>query len=176
MRAVSIDISTDTGAGGFVLPNDHVDVILSRRDRDAEAINGGIEAHTSETIMSNVRVLAVDQTVEEKNGQRAMASPHTATLEVTQRQAERLALAHDLGTLSLALRSLVDSGKQRQVAASGAPPQEDSIVIYRGISSETFTCAPYCALKTPSRGTSDVVDPSVKESQPASTAARQAPR
>src|SRR5216684_154558 len=111
MRAVSTEISPETGVGGFVLPNDHVDVILTRRDRDAEKSNGGSEAQTSETILTNVRVLAIDQTVEEKNGQRVVVGK-TATLELSQRLAEKLALAHQLGSLSLALRSLVDSGMQ----------------------------------------------------------------
>ncbi len=89
MRAISTEISPETGAGGFILPNDHVDVILSRRDREAEKA-AGIEIHTSETILSNVRVLAIDQTVEEKNGQRVVVGK-TATLELTPRQAETLA-------------------------------------------------------------------------------------
>src|SRR6267154_3749273 len=54
MRAVSTDISPETGAGGFILPNDRVDVILTRRDRDAEQANGGVETHVSETILTNV--------------------------------------------------------------------------------------------------------------------------
>src|SRR5580698_4792196 len=86
MRAVSTDISPETGAGGFILPNDHVDVILTRRDRDAEQANGGIEAHVAETILTNVRVLAIDQTVEEKNGQRVVVGK-TATLELPPRLA-----------------------------------------------------------------------------------------
>ena len=106
MRAVSTEISPETGAGGFILPNDHVDVILSRRDKEAEKA-AGVEVHTSETILSNVRVLAIDQTVEEKNGQRVVVGK-TATLELAPRQAETLALSRQLGTLSLALRSLVD--------------------------------------------------------------------
>ena len=65
MRAISVEISPETGAGGFILPNDHVDVILSRRDKMAEK-SAGVEVHTSEVILSNVRVLAIDQTVEEK--------------------------------------------------------------------------------------------------------------
>ena len=81
MRAVSTEISPETGAGGFILPNDHVDVILSRRDREAEKA-AGVEMHTSETILTNVRVLAIDQTVEEKNGQRVVVGK-TATLELT---------------------------------------------------------------------------------------------
>jgi pilus assembly protein CpaB len=107
MRAISVEISPETGAGGFILPNDHVDVILSRRDRMAEK-RAGFEVHTSEVILSNVRVLAIDQTVEEKNGQRVVVGK-TATLELTQRQAQRLALSRQLGTLSLALRSIVDA-------------------------------------------------------------------
>ena len=107
MRAISTEISAETGAGGFILPNDRVDVILSRRDREAEKL-AGVEIHSSETILSNVRVLAIDQTVEEKNGQRVVVGK-TATLELAPRQAETLALSRQLGTLSLALRSLVDA-------------------------------------------------------------------
>jgi pilus assembly protein CpaB len=107
MRAISTEISPETGAGGFILPNDHVDVILSRRDRELEK-QAGVDVHTSETILSNVRVLAIDQTVEEKNGQRVVVGK-TATLELSPRQAETLALSRQLGTLTLALRALVDA-------------------------------------------------------------------
>jgi pilus assembly protein CpaB len=106
MRAVSTDISPETGAGGFILPNDHVDVILTRRDKDAEMANGGNGVHTSET--------AIDQTVEEKNGQRVVVGK-TATLALSPPQSEHLALAHQLGTMSLARRSLVDSGTKKVV-------------------------------------------------------------
>jgi pilus assembly protein CpaB len=106
MRAISVEISPETGAGGFILPNDHVDVILTRRDKAAEKA-AGTEVHVSEVILNNVRVLAIDQTVEEKNGQRVVVGK-TATLELAPRQAETLALSRQQGTLSLALRSLVD--------------------------------------------------------------------
>lgn len=167
MRAASIDISVDTGAGGFILPNDHVDVILSGRDRHAEAINGGVEAHSSETIMSNVRVLAIDQTVEEKSGGQKVVVGKTATLEVTQRQAERLALAHELGTLSLSLRALVDAGGQRQAEASQSV-REDGITVYRGMEVQTYSCTEKCEQGSGSRGTTDVKDPSTAQgSKPA---------
>jgi pilus assembly protein CpaB len=107
MRAVSTDVTPETGAAGFILPNDRVDVILSRRDREAERASG-VEAHASETILSNVRVLAIDQQVEEKGGQRTVVGK-TVTLELTQRQAETLVMARTQGQLSLALRSLVDA-------------------------------------------------------------------
>jgi pilus assembly protein CpaB len=115
MRAVSTAITTETTAGGFILPNDHVDVILTRRDRDAEK-NGGGEAQVSEVILSNIRVLAIDQIVEEKDGMRATTNSRTATLELTARQATEMMRAAEMGKLSLALRSIVDFGKTKPVA------------------------------------------------------------
>jgi pilus assembly protein CpaB len=110
MRAVSTEISPETGAGGFILPNDRVDVILSHRgNADSKS-----KIPTSETILSNVRVLAIDQAVEEKNGQRVVVGK-TATIELTPGQAETLSQARQLGTLSLALRSLLDANKVSEV-------------------------------------------------------------
>ena len=109
MRAISTEISPETGAGGFILPNDRVDVILSKRDREAEK-SGASESHISETILSNIRILAIDQTLGEKDGQKVVIGK-TATLELTPRQSETLALSRQLGTLSLALRSLADAGE-----------------------------------------------------------------
>jgi pilus assembly protein CpaB len=107
MRAVSTEISPETGAGGFILPNDRVDVLLTRRDREVERTTG-VEAHVSETILTDVRVLAIDQTIEEKNGQRVVVG-RTATVELSPRQAETLAVSRQRGVLSLALRSLIDA-------------------------------------------------------------------
>ena len=106
-RAISTEISPETGAGGFILPNDRVDVILTRREAEKRA---GVDVHTSEVIFSDVRVLAIDQTVQEKDGQRVVVGK-TATLELGPRQAETLALSRQLGTLTLALRSLADADK-----------------------------------------------------------------
>jgi pilus assembly protein CpaB len=110
MRAISTEISPETGAGGFILPNDHVDVILSRRERDADKTAAGADSHSTETIMTNIRVLAIDQTLGEKDGQKVVIGK-TATLELTPRQAEQLALSRQLGTMSLSLRSLADAGE-----------------------------------------------------------------
>jgi pilus assembly protein CpaB len=107
MRAISTQISPETGAGGFILPNDRVDVILTRRDHEAEKASG-TEVRTSEMVLKNVRVLAIDQTVEEKSGQKVVVGK-TATLELSPRQTETLALSQQLGTLSLALRSITDA-------------------------------------------------------------------
>jgi pilus assembly protein CpaB len=113
MRAYSTEISPETGVGGFILPNDRVDVILSRRDREAEKATG-IETHTSETILTDVRVLAIDQLVQEKDGQRVVVGK-VATLELAPRQVELLAAARQTGTLSLTLRSIVDAGSKPNV-------------------------------------------------------------
>jgi pilus assembly protein CpaB len=109
MRAIATEISAETSAGGFVIPGDHVDVILTRRDREAER-RTRVETYVSDTIISNVRVLAIDQTVEDKNGQKVLIGK-TVTLELSPRQAETLALGKQVGTLSLALRSIVDMAK-----------------------------------------------------------------
>ena len=100
-----------------MLPNDRVDVILSRRDRESEK-SGGTESHTTDTILVNIRILAVDQTLGEKDGQKVVIGK-TATLELTPRQAETLALSRQLGPLSLALRSLADAGD------TALPPSDD---------------------------------------------------
>ena len=118
MRAISTQISPETGAGGFILPNDHVDVILTRRDRDADKASSG-DSHSSETILTNIRVLAIDQNVQEKDGQKVVVGK-TATLELTPSQTETLALAQQLGSLSLALRSITDANRDE-------PQPEDKI-------------------------------------------------
>lgn len=104
MRAISTPISPETGAGGFILPNDRVDVLLIRVQRTG----GASESYSSETVLSNVRVLAIDQTVEEKNGQRVVVGK-IATLALNGRNAETLTLATRLGTIALALRSIADA-------------------------------------------------------------------
>lgn len=105
MRAISIEISAETGAGGFILPNDRVDVLLTRR---AAGRNGRDESYT-ETLGENIRILAIDQMVEDKDGAKVVVGK-TATLELTPAQAERISLSRQQGVIALALRSLVDSG------------------------------------------------------------------
>jgi len=103
MRAVSTPIREETAAGGFILPNDRVDVIVSRRVRTAKR-----EEHVSDTVLRNVRVLAIGQSIDQK-GDKKVANGKTATLELTSRQAEILSLAQAMGEISLALRSLSDA-------------------------------------------------------------------
>jgi pilus assembly protein CpaB len=107
MRAVAVDISPESSAGGFILPDDRVDVLLTRHDKAAEKATG-VEKFTSDTFLVNVRVLAVDQNLEEKNGTKTVIGK-TATLELTEQQAETLSLSKQMGTISLTLRSLLDA-------------------------------------------------------------------
>ena len=105
-RAVSTEISPETGAGGFILPNDRVDVLLSKREKNPDG--KGPDSISSEVILTNIRVLGIDQAPKEKDGTSALVGK-TATLEVKPDQAEALARARQSGTLSLALRSITDA-------------------------------------------------------------------
>jgi len=137
MRAYSTEISAETGAGGFILPNDRVDVLLSRRDREAEKATG-IETHVSETLLTDVRVLAIDQLVQEKDGQRVVVGK-TATLELSPRQAEILAASRQTGVLSLALRSIVDANGPKQPVADDNRGRNRLNTIRFGIQSQTIS-------------------------------------
>jgi pilus assembly protein CpaB len=137
MRAYSTEISPETGAGGFILPNDRVDVILSRRDREAEK-STGIETHVGNTILGDIRVLAIDQLVQEKDGQRVVVGK-TATLELTQRQAELLSAARQTGTLSLTLRSLVDANGPKQEIPDDGGKRDKLNAIRFGVSTEILS-------------------------------------
>lgn len=104
MRAVSIGISERTGVSGFILPNDRVDIILTQRSGSGT----GSRNVSSETVLSNVRVLAINQTLREQDGAAAIVDGRTAVLELEPEQAEILARIETSGELSLALRSLAE--------------------------------------------------------------------
>ena len=105
MRAISTEISPETGAGGFILPNDRVDVILSKREKNPDG--KGPDVVQSEIILSSIRVLAIDQAPKEKEGVNTLVG-RTVTLELKPEQAETLARARQSGTLARALRSITD--------------------------------------------------------------------
>jgi pilus assembly protein CpaB len=108
MRAVSTELAPETGAGGFILPNDRVDVILTKHVKVPDS-NGTEQDHiVSQILLSNIRVLAIDQAPKEKEGQNALLG-RTATLELKPEQSTALAGARQAGTLSLALRSMADA-------------------------------------------------------------------
>ncbi|HEY8565122.1 MAG TPA: Flp pilus assembly protein CpaB [Beijerinckiaceae bacterium] len=105
--AISIDTRGATSAGGFILPNDRVDILRIYRDEESSRAGGG-DVHVSETILANVRVLAIGQNVQERNGEKVVTG-ETATLELTPAQTELVSLAQRTGQLTLALRSLADA-------------------------------------------------------------------
>ena len=135
MRAISTEISPETGAGGFILPNDRVDVILSKRDKNPDK-SGSADIVNSEIILANVRVLAIDQAPKEKDGQNAVVGK-TVTLELRPEQAETLARARQSGTLALALRSLVDVNMVENSSDDQARRGDSVNVVRYGVSSPT---------------------------------------
>ena len=104
-RAIATQIAADTSAGGFILPNDHVDVIMTRRSETA-----GTGGFITETILKNIRVLAIDQAIQEDEEGRRVKVGETATLELTPQQAEIITVAQQRADrLTLSLRSVTDT-------------------------------------------------------------------
>ena len=132
--AINIDNAGSASAGGFILPNDRVDVLRTYRDDEAGR-QLGTEVYRSETILTDVRVLAIGTNVQEKNGDHVVQGS-TATLEVDPRQAEQLVLAQRVGQLSLALRSMADAGKAANLSSDTTPARTLTIVRY-GIASQS---------------------------------------
>ena len=134
-RAISTEISPETGAGGFILPNDRVDVILSRREKSPD--RGAPDLINSEIILTNIRVLAIDQAPKEKEGMNALVGK-TVTLELKPEQAETLARSRQAGTLALALRSITDVNMVEGGPEQQAPKRGASINVVRyGIASQS---------------------------------------
>jgi pilus assembly protein CpaB len=135
MRAISTEISAETGAGGFILPNDRVDVILTRREKNPDPKASG-DLIVPEVILTNIRVLAIDQAPKEKDGQNSVIGK-TATLELKPEQVPLLAAARQAGVLSLALRSIADVN-QVEVAVDDRSRQRSNINVVRyGVTSST---------------------------------------
>jgi len=105
-RAVAVRVSAESTAGGFILPNDRVDILHTEA-----------QGHVSSTILTNIPVLAIDQLVDE-NGKEDKSKTtvigRTATLELNPQQAEILTAAQITGTLSLSLRSAADINDRRR--------------------------------------------------------------
>ncbi len=119
MRAVSVTINDTTGISGFVFPGDRVDVLLTQLIQENGSDGKKNNRRATETFITNVRVLAVDQRFDDLKPEAKVAK--TATLEVTGKQAEKLALAGDMGKISLSLRSLSSASE-----ANGLPSEPPS--------------------------------------------------
>lgn len=124
MRAISVAVNPTSGISGFVLPGDRVDLILTHAIKSENSGGGGgggdkQDRHASETILSDLRVLAIGQKIQEsKSGETIVAG--TATLEVSPKQVEMVAVAIELGKLSLSLRSLGKQENEDSEYLSGA--------------------------------------------------------
>lgn len=128
-RAVATEITVSTSAGGFILPNDRVDVIMVKKADDG--------AYQTETILSNIRVLAIDQEVQEKDESKTVVGT-TATLELTPEQAKVIAVAQQMADrLTLALRSVADAQEPDALVAkhllSGESNQATIQIIKSGV-------------------------------------------
>ncbi len=124
--AINIDSQGSTSAGGFILPNDRVDVVHIYQDQSKTGTSGGQAVVTSETLLRNVRVLAIGQNVQDKNGQ-AVVVGSNATLELDPAEAETVILAQRIGQLSLTLRSVLDQNQD----TGGAEKVDKTMTVVR---------------------------------------------
>ena len=136
MRAITVPVSARTGVGGFIFPGDYVDLMLTQ----TVSGEGTDSLKTTETILTNLRILATDQSTEtttSEDGRTVVRAFRTVTLEVTPRIAEKISVAQTIGTLSLSLRSIADNQADLERAlASGAvnlpanatPAQEEALL------------------------------------------------
>jgi pilus assembly protein CpaB len=119
MRAVAVPISPETAAGGFILPNSRVDVIVSY-EQENENGRSTRRNFVAQTLVENARVLAIDGTFGEAEEN---VLGDTATLELTPDQARAVTLAVARGEIALVLRSLSDGNGGPQLVASGNAPE-----------------------------------------------------
>ncbi|WP_420472197.1 MULTISPECIES: Flp pilus assembly protein CpaB [unclassified Brevundimonas] len=133
MRAMAIRVTVETAAGGFILPGDRVDVVLTRETNlsNLGSSEGDRAKFTSATVMQNIKVLAIDQSTRAGDDAQAVIGA-TATLEVGPRDAEALALAKSEGELSLVLRSYADTGGPSGSVAPARRLQSSAVRVYRG--------------------------------------------
>ncbi|MEM7123165.1 MAG: Flp pilus assembly protein CpaB [Pseudomonadota bacterium] len=126
MRAVTIAVTARSGTAGFILPGDRVDVLMVFDIPTQDPVTGDTANRViSETALENIRVLAIDQAVsmgtgEEGSNETLADVAETVTLEVTPNQAQALAVANQMGALSLSLRSRVE-GALSEIPRSFSP-------------------------------------------------------
>jgi pilus assembly protein CpaB len=128
-RAVAIEISRETAAGGYIQPNDHVDVIMTQK---IDGQNGNDEVR-SDIVLSDIRVIAMgDQTQTQTTGEApAQIEAVVAVLELTAEDARTLALAEEVGDVTLALRGVqVETVGMRSSSQSGVRQQGGSVRIH----------------------------------------------
>ena len=148
-RAISVPVDATSGLAGLIFPGDRVDVILTHTVAGEQNASGAVR-RVSETVLGDIRVMALDQRTDERSEERTIAK--TATLELSPKQAERVSLARALGSLSLSLRPIAREGAREKTRPSftldsqisavvslppsepAAPKAADSITVVRGSS------------------------------------------
>ncbi len=128
-RAVAISVSPETGAGGFILPNDHVDIIHTRRVTQ-DTPRGPQDVIQGEVLLRDIRVLAIDQRFKDDSGDQ-VALGKTATLELSAAQAERVTVAQAEGALILSLRGLSEAADNQNDEELVQEPESSSIAVVR---------------------------------------------
>lgn len=148
MRAVAIEIAPDIAAGGFIQPNDRVDVIVTREVQTTHPGANTIQNVRSDTILANIRVLAIDGTYSKAaEGQGAVLVGTRATLELTPADSTLLASAKRAGELSLTLRSITDMQAPQgatptgRVYRDGVAQGSEGVRVYRS-GTESVASAP----------------------------------
>lgn len=132
MRAVAVPINATSGIAGLIFPGDRVDIILTHTINAERETDDRIR-RASETVLRNIRVLATDQRTDRQDGDPSLAK--TATLEVTQTQAEMLAMVTEIGKISLSLRSLVArTGEKAKDAPAAAEEATHSFTLDNDVS------------------------------------------
>jgi pilus assembly protein CpaB len=123
-RAVTVQLQQNAGLGGLVLPGDHVDVVLTAVIPGSGS--GDPEHRASETVLEDIRVLAIDQKMSDMSNETIMA--RSATLEVTPKQAEIIALVSDMGKLSLTLRAIAAGDDKPMTTNAHGEPIKPSVI------------------------------------------------
>ena len=136
-RAMAIRVTVETAAGGFILPGDRVDVLLTRETKLENLGVSEASKFASSTVMQNVKVLAIDQSTRAGEDEQAVVGA-TATLEVRPGDAEALALAKSEGELSLVLRSYADTAGPTGRVAPKAVQEARTIRVFRGGEPQTM--------------------------------------
>jgi pilus assembly protein CpaB len=157
MKAVTIRVNDVEGVGGFVLPGDHVDVVLTR--------NKSGTAPTSEIVLQNTRVLAVDQSADQRATKAAVSK--SVTLEVSTVDAQKVWLAASVGNLSLLLRKAGETAEVKtrqislkdlagQVLGTADSGETATVVVTRGSAKQDYKVPVESRLATVGVGSKDV--------------------
>jgi len=125
MRAVAIAVTATTGAAGFIAPGDRVDLIVTHRIKTSRGESAGEDTVVSETFVRDVRVVAVDQSLGSPENKAQLAK--NVTVEVNENQAEQIAVAIEMGKISMALRSALPDNRAAEVRGHKSTGSSDVI-------------------------------------------------